>query len=89
VKLEKDRNKEVVVIEEPRRCPGLKNQEDADMTDLVMKMAAKKNEIPGTNTIIPTVINCNNHLLVSMTKKLGICSDKTGTHDNIVSVIKN
>ncbi|KAM0922239.1 hypothetical protein ACQ4PT_006333 [Festuca glaucescens] len=36
--------------EEPRRCERLKNQEDADRTELAMKRAAMKNEIPGVTS---------------------------------------
>jgi hypothetical protein len=59
VKLEKEKSKQPVLTEEPRRCPRLKNQEDADRTDLAMKRAAQKNEITGNDILIPTVINCN------------------------------
>jgi hypothetical protein len=40
VKLEKDRSKQSMVSEEPRRCPRLRSQEDADRIDLAMKRGA-------------------------------------------------
>jgi hypothetical protein len=89
VKLEKDRGKQTVGCEEPRRCPRLRNQEDADRTDLAMKRAAQKNEIPGKNLVVPTVLNSSPDMLVNMTDKLGICADKKGMHGKIGSVIQS
>jgi hypothetical protein len=89
VKLEKERNRKCVFYEEPRRCPILKNQEYADRTDLAMKRVPQKNEILCTDVLIPTVINCKDHVLVEMTEKLGVCSSAEGRHENIVSVIKH
>jgi hypothetical protein len=67
VKLEHERNKSNTSIEEPRRCPRLKDQEDANMTELAMKRAEKKNEIPGTNDYItPTILNSSDNVLVEM-----------------------
>jgi hypothetical protein len=81
-KLERDRGKQTIVCEEPRRCPRL------DMTDLAMKRAAQKNEIPGNKLVVPTVLNSNSDMLVDMTDKLGICADKKDMHVKIVSVIQ-
>jgi hypothetical protein len=76
------------VCEEPKRCPRLRNQEDADRTDLAMKSVAQKNEIPGNKLVVPIVLNSSSDMLVDMTDKLGICADKKDMHVKIVSVIQ-
>jgi hypothetical protein len=86
--MENDKNKNKAGGEEQRRCPRLRDQEDADRTELAMKRAAKKNEIPGTETS-HTVLDSSDAILIEMNNKLGVVSsiDKN-THD-IVSVIKS
>jgi hypothetical protein len=88
VKLEKDRNKQPIIYEEPRRCPELKNQEDADRTDLAMKRVAQKNEILGNDVMVPTLFNSNAQMLVDMTDRLGFCTHKKGMNVKIVIVIQ-
>jgi hypothetical protein len=89
VKLEKDRGKQSMVSEEPRRCPRLRSQEDADRIDLAMKRAAQKNEIPGKDLVVPTVLNSSPEILISMSDRLGVCAEKKEMHGNIVSVIQS
>jgi hypothetical protein len=74
--------------EEPRRCSRLRDQEDADRTELAMKRAAKKNEIPGNNNI-PTILNSSDETLLDMHNKLGVISDKNNEMNSIISVIKS
>jgi hypothetical protein len=52
VKLEHEKSKNKAAVEEPRRCSRLKEQEDADRTELAMKRTAKKNEITGNDTTL-------------------------------------
>jgi hypothetical protein len=88
VKMENEKNKNKMASEEPRRCSRLRDQEDADRTELAMKRAAKKNEIPG-NENIPTVLNSSDEALLDMNNKLGVISDKNNEMNSIVSVIKS
>jgi hypothetical protein len=62
VKLEHDKNRSKYGSEEPKRCSRLKDQEDADRTELAMTRAAKKNEILGIE-ITPTVLNSSDDIL--------------------------
>jgi hypothetical protein len=52
-------------------------------------MSFKYLEIPSTDIIIPTIINCKDHVLVEMTENLSVCSSVEGRHENIASVIKH
>jgi hypothetical protein len=88
VKLEHEKTKSKAVLEEPRRCSRLKDQEDADRTELAMKRAANKNEILG-NEITPTVLNSSDEVLLDMNNKLGVVSSRGDEVHSIVSVIKN
>jgi hypothetical protein len=88
VKMEHDKSKNKAIVEEPRRCPRLKEQEDADRTELAMKRTAKKNEITGNDTTL-TVLNSSDAVLLDMNSKLGVVSSKDGDDYSIVSVIKN
>jgi hypothetical protein len=88
VKIENEKNKGKMVNEEPRRCSRLKDQEDADRTELAMKRAAKKNEISGNNKC-PTVLNSSDETLLDITDKLGVISDNSNEMNSIVSVIKS
>jgi hypothetical protein len=63
------KNKSKIENEEPRRCSRLRDQEDANMTELSMKRVAKKNEIPG-NDKIPTILNSSDEVLLVMNNKL-------------------
>jgi hypothetical protein len=87
VKLEHEKSKNKDVVEEPRRCSRLKEQEDADRTELAMKRAAKKNEISGNSTL--TVLNSSDEVLLDMNSKLGVVSSKDDDDYSIISVIKN
>jgi hypothetical protein len=40
--MEHEKTKSKVTLEEPRRCSRLKEQEDADRTELAMKRTARK-----------------------------------------------
>jgi hypothetical protein len=87
VKLEHEKSKNKNAVEEPRRCSRLKEQEDADRTELAMKRTAKKNEIIGNSTL--TVLNSSDEVLLNMNSKLGVVSSKDGDDYSIISVIKN
>jgi hypothetical protein len=87
VKIEHEKTKSKVTLEEPRRCSRLKEQEDADRTELAMKRTARKNEILGNETTL-TVLNSSDEVL-DMNNKLGVVSSKGGEDYSIVSVIKN
>jgi hypothetical protein len=89
VKLEKDRGKQSMVSEEPRRCPRLRIQEDADRIDLAIKRAAQKNEIPGKDIVVPTILNSSPEMLINMTDRLGVCAEKKEMNGNIVSIIQS
>jgi hypothetical protein len=89
VKLEKEKGKQTLTSEEPRRCPRLKSQEDADRVDLAMKRVAQKNEFPGMDLVVPTVLNSSPNVLVNMTNRLGVCAEKKEMHENMVSVIQS
>jgi hypothetical protein len=88
VKMENDKNKNKAGGEEPRRCPRLRDQEDADRTKLAMKRATKKNEILGTETS-HTVLDSSDDLLIEMNNKLGVVSSTDKNTHDIVSVIKS
>jgi hypothetical protein len=88
VKLEHEKTKSKVTLEEPRRCSRLEEHEDADRTELAMKRTAMKNEIPGNETT-PTVLNSSDEVLLDMNNKLGVVSSKGDEDYTIVSVIKN
>jgi hypothetical protein len=88
VKMENEKNKSKMASEEPRRCSRLRDQEYADRTELAMKRAAKKNEIP-VNDNIPTVLNSSDEALLDMNNKLGVISNKSNEMNSIVSVIKS
>jgi hypothetical protein len=86
--MEHEKTKSKATLEEPRRCSRLKEQEDADRTELAMKRTSKKNEIPGNDTTL-TVLNSSDEVLLDMNSKLGVVSSKGGEDYSIVSVIKN
>jgi hypothetical protein len=86
--MEHEKTKSKATLEEPRRCSRLKEQEDADRTELAMKRTARKNEIPGNDTTL-TVLNSSDEVLLDMNNKLGVVSSKGGEDYSIVSVIKN
>jgi hypothetical protein len=88
VKLENGKNKSKAGMDEPKRCPRLKDQEDADRTELSMKRDAKNNEIPCT-TVTPTILSSSDALLVEMNKKLGVISSNDNDVHSIVSIIKS
>jgi hypothetical protein len=77
VKQEKS-NKIGSSTEEPRRCPRLRSQEDADRNELAMKRTEKKNSIqgnvPDNNLEIPTILNSKDELLVALSNKIGVVS---------------
>jgi hypothetical protein len=88
VKLEHEKSKNKATLEEPRRCSRLREQEDADRTELAMKRTTKKNEITGNDTTL-TVLNSPDDVLLDINGKLRVVSSKDGEDYSIVSVIKN
>jgi hypothetical protein len=88
VKMENEKNKSKMSSDEPRRCSRLRDQEDANKTELAMKRAAKKNEILG-NDNIPTILNSSDEVLLDMNNKLGVVSDRSNEMNSIVSFIKS
>jgi hypothetical protein len=78
-------------VEEARRCPRLKNQEDADKTELAMRRTEDKNTIQGniSNMQVRTILNLEDYMLADMTSKIGVVSSIDKEVHRIISVVNS
>jgi hypothetical protein len=84
-------NKTKSRVEEARRCPRLKNQEDADRTELTMRRTWEKNTIQGniSNMQVPTILNSEDYMCADMTSKIGLVSSNDKEVHRIISIVKS